>query len=354
MGLNERKLEIVASDAANGRDAVTHLRTPYLVFLGACESEAFAKTALGIRDWTDFVLGQQRFSPGVVDLGVPDMTATEAKAAGAGSFVIGVSAIGGQLSKGWREAILSAIEAGLDIVSGLHHRLVDEPTIAAAAALHGVTLHDVRHTSRELSVASGAKRTGRRLLTVGTDCALGKKYAALALAKAFNERGVAADFRATGQTGIMIAGSGVAVDAVPADFISGVVEALTPDAPANHWDVIEGQGSLFHPAYAGVSLGLLHGAQADTLVLCHDPSRQQVNGFPSYPMPSISDAIRRNEEAARLTNPQARVAALSLNTSKLAKDEALSLAHKLEDQFGLPCMDVMRFGLAQVVDRILG
>ncbi|MEO1657726.1 MAG: DUF1611 domain-containing protein [Pseudomonadota bacterium] len=353
MVLNERQLELVASEESGGGDAVTRLRTPYLVFLGGCESEAFGKTALGIRDWTSFVIGQQRFSSQVIDLGVPDLTAAEAKAAGAGSFVIGVSAIGGLLPDDWREAILSAIEAGLDVVSGLHHRLNDEPSFVAAAKLHGVTLHDIRHADRPLTVGTGSRRSGHRLLSVGTDCALGKKYAALALARAFKERGVPADFRATGQTGIMIAGRGVAIDAVPADFISGAVEELSPAADDDHWDLIEGQGSLFHPAYAGVSLGLLHGAQADCLVLCHDPSREHLNGFPDYPMPSIDEAIRRNEEAARLTNPDAKVVALSLNTSKMSRSAATDLAKSLEDEFGLPCMDVMRFGVDKVVDSIL-
>src|SRR6185503_8511421 len=167
-------------------------------------------------------------------------------------------------------------------------------------------------------VASGRRRTGRRLLTVGTDCAVGKKYTALALARELRARGVDATFRATGQTGILIAGSGIPIDAVVSDFVAGAAETLSPDAAPDHWDVVEGQGSLFHPAYAGVTLGLVHGTQPDLLVLCHEASRREIDDYPDHPIPLLAEALRRYREAAALTNPGVEWLGVSLNTGGLA------------------------------------
>src|SRR5262249_10280049 len=161
------------------------------------------------------------------------------------------------------------------------------------------------------------KRSGQRLLTVGTDCALGKKYTALALVAAFRKRGVDADFRATGQTGIMISGGGIPLDAVISDFAAGAAEMLTPDAAPDHWDVVEGQGSLFHPSYAGVSLALLHGTQPDVLVLCHEVGRERLAGLEEYATPDLQEAIGLNLILGRRTNQQIRCAGISLNTSIL-------------------------------------
>ena len=181
---------------------------------------------------------------------------------------------------------------------------------------------------------------------------MGKKYAALAIARALREAGFDADFRATGQTGIMISGSGVAIDSVIADFIAGAAEALSPDAPADHWDVIEGQGALFHPAYAGVTLGLVHGSQPDAMVLCHDPLRTTINGFPDYPLPDLATAITRYQEAARVTNPDARVVGISLNTSRLDDAAAAAVIAKIEADHGLPCFDPLRTSLIPLVQRL--
>ena len=167
---------------------------------------------------------------------------------------------------------------------------------------------------------TGKKRSGRRVLTVGTDCAVGKKYTALAIEKEMRARGVDADFRATGQTGIFISGRGIAVDSVVSDFVSGAAEWLSPAAAPQHWDVIEGQGSLFHPAYAGVTLGLIHGSQPDALVLCHDLARTGIADYEGYAIPSYEACFEAYLAAARLTNPAARFAGVSLNTSSL--DEA--------------------------------
>lgn len=330
------------------------IRKPYLLFVGDAATASLAKTAFGVRDWCpEDCIGQLRFGPGAVDLGLPDLTPAEAYTRGARSLLIGVAPVGGRIGDAWIAKIVEALHAGLDVVSGLHVRLADMPQVGDAARRLGRTLHDVRHANRSFPIATGRKRTGKRLLTVGTDCALGKKYTALALARAMRARGIAADFRATGQTGIMIAGGGVAIDAVVSDFVAGAAETLSPDAAADHWDVIEGQGALFHPAYAGVTLGLLHGSQPDALVLCHDPARTHTEFFPDYPLPSLEEALSTYLLHARRTNAAARFVGISLNTSALSIDEAQVLADATTARLGLPVCDPLRFGVDAVVERAL-
>jgi len=328
---------------------------PYLIFVGDEPLTTSTKTAQGVRTWApDDCTGQWRLTPEAADLGLPDMEPAAAHRAGARSVLIGIAPVGGQLPEAWVAPLVAAIEAGLDIVSGLHMRLASVPAIDEAARRGGRTLHDVRHGSRSFPVASGAPRAGKRLLTVGTDCALGKKYTALALTRAMRAIGLDADFRATGQTGIMIAGDGVAIDAVVADFVAGAAEWLSPAAAPDHWDVIEGQGAILHPAYAGVTLGLLHGSQPDALVLCHDPSRDGIDGFPGFPIRPLDETMALYVSLARVTNPAAAFVAISLNTSSLAEADALRLAADLEADHGLPCFDPMRFGVDEAVARIFG
>jgi uncharacterized NAD-dependent epimerase/dehydratase family protein len=241
-------------------------------------------------------------------------------------------------------ALIEALESGLDIVSGMHARLADTRELEAAARRLGRRLVDVRRPPAGIPIASGRKRSGQRLLTVGTDCALGKKYTALVLAREFAKRGVDADFRATGQTGILIAGAGIPMDAVVADFLAGAAEVLTPDADANHWDLVEGQGSLFHPSYSGVSLGLLHGTQPDVIVLCHEEGRDTILGLEDYPLPALEAAIQLHLELARRTNPHVRCAGVSLNTSKLAAADARAVLAERKARLGLPVADPMRGG----------
>ena len=329
------------------------MRTPYLLFLGRATTAADAKTAFGIRDWArELCLAQLRLEGASVDLGLPEMTPEIAAQSGARSMVIGVAPVGGQIPDDWHDVILRAAAAGLDVVSGMHIRLAAIPNLAATAARAGAALVDVRLSNREYPVATGRKRSGKRLLTVGTDCALGKKYTALALARAMRAKGMSVDFRATGQTGILIAGSGIPIDAVVGDFAAGAAEMLSPDAPPDHWDVIEGQGSLFHPAYAGVSLALLHGSQPDVMVLCHDPSRLRLNAFPHYAVPELTDAVSRYREAARLTNPRARVAAISLNTSMLPPNARSHVLSETAVKLDLPCFDPMVSRLEQILDAM--
>lgn len=330
------------------------IERPYLLFLGDARDQLAAKTADGIRQWRpDWCVGQWRLAGCKADLGLKDMDAKAARDKGAKTVVIGVANRGGVLGPTWIPLLVEAVEMGFDLASGLHQSLRAVPQIAAAAKKHGRKLSDVRLPDREFDVGSGAKRPGKRLLTVGTDCSVGKMYTSLALEQELKKRGKKADFRATGQTGILIAGSGVSVDAVVADFISGATEWLSPANDPDHWDLIEGQGSLFHASYAGVSLGLLHGAQADALVMCHEPTRKHMRGLPHYKLPPLEDCIQLNEQLARLTNPAARCVGVSINTSHLGKAEADRLLMETADQLGLPAVDPLKTGVGPIADRLV-
>jgi uncharacterized NAD-dependent epimerase/dehydratase family protein len=333
--------------------AAHDIRKPYLLLIGDMENPNNAKTAFGLRDWTpEACIGQLRFHDQAVDLGLPEMTPAQAVAAGARTLVIGIAPPGGQLPASWHRTLIEALNAGLDLAAGLHQRLSAIAEIAQCATKLGRRIHDVRHSDRTFAVGTGERRSGRRLLTVGTDCALGKKYTALAIAKALAARGHKVAFRATGQTGILISGRGVAVDAVVADFIAGAAETLSPPNAPDHWDIIEGQGSLFHAAYAGVTLGLVHGSQPDALVLCHDPTRKALNGFPHMPVVSPERAIEPYLTAARLTNAAARFVGVSLNTSSLTEAAAHEVLNNTSRSLGLPCVDPIRTGVEAIVTAL--
>jgi uncharacterized NAD-dependent epimerase/dehydratase family protein len=331
------------------------LPQPYLLFLGDTTEKGYAKTAFGLRDWAaDRCVGEWSCGGATVTTDLPRLTPKEARARGARALLIGVANTGGVISAGWIPSLIEALESGLDIISGMHAKLGEVAQLKSAAERHGRRLIDVRTPPRNIPIASGIKRSGKRLLTVGTDCAVGKKYTALALARAFKQRGLDADFRATGQTGIMIAGGGIPIDAVVADFEAGAAELLSPDASAQHWDVIEGQGSLFHPAYAGVSLGLLHGSQPDVIVVCHDPDRQYLLGHP-FPLPDLAETIDMNLRLGRRTNAAIRCAGISLNTSNLSEAAANKLLAEESARLGMPVADPMRAGAAfeRLVDQCL-
>ncbi|AWN52103.1 N-acetyltransferase DgcN [Methylobacterium sp. 17Sr1-1] len=329
------------------------IATPYLMFLGDVPDRLAAKTAYGIVDWRpEWCVGQLRLPGCAADLGIPDLTIADGVAKGARTLIVGVVNAGGVLPPHWVATIVAALEAGLDVASGLHTRLGSVPEIAEAASRHGRQLHDVRHSDQRFDTGKGTRRPGRRLLTVGTDCSVGKKYTVLALEKGMRDRGLDADFRATGQTGVFISGRGVAIDAVVADFISGAVEWIAPAAAPNHWDLIEGQGSLFHPSFAGVSLGLLHGAQADAFVVCHEPTRTTMRGV-KHPLPTIQQVIDLTVQLGRLTNPDIRPAGIAVNTQALAEGEARALLDTLAAEHGLPATDPVRFGVEGLVDRLV-
>ncbi len=329
------------------------LAKPYLMFLGDAKDQLAAKTADGIAYWRpEWCVGQFRLPGCVADVGLEDITIEEAQARGAKTMVLGVVNSGGFMPESWTASLTEALARGMDLASGMHARLEDFPEVAAAAAEHGRRLVNVRHSEQSFATGKGQRRSGKRLLTVGTDCSCGKKYTALALEKAMRALGLNADFRATGQTGVLIAERGVAIDAVIADFISGAAEWLTPENDADHWDVVEGQGSLFHPAFSGVTLGLLHGAQADALVLCHEPTRTHVRALPHFPMPDVGDAIAAYNASGRLTNPDCRVVGISVNTEALAEDAARRYLDDLSSSHGMPATDSLRFGVETLVDAL--
>ena len=329
------------------------LKQPYVVFLGDVDDPGYAKTGFGLVQWRrEACEAQLRFEGCDIDLGLADISSDEL-AGRSGSLVIGVAARGGAIADHWVPTLVAAAKAGLDIVAGTHTRANDIAELRAAAEESGVRIIDVRVPPKSIPIATGAKRSGKRLLTVGTDCAVGKKYTALAIEKEMLDRGLDATFRASGQTGIMIAGSGIAIDTVVCDFTAGAAELLSPDADALHWDVIEGQGSLYHPSYAGVSLGLLHGSQPDAIVLCHDASRAAVLGLEQFPLPTLTAAIQRNIELGNLTNRNIRCAGVAVNTSRIVPGERLSLLEEYEEETGLPCVDPLVQGAGRIVDHLM-
>jgi uncharacterized NAD-dependent epimerase/dehydratase family protein len=326
---------------------------PYLMFLGDAPDQLAAKTAQGVAHWRpEWCLGQFRMEGCQADLGLDDMSIEEAAKAGCRTVIVGVANRGGVISEAWTDALELAMDLGMDLASGLHKKLNDVERLRKAAERNGRQMLDVRHPTRDFDVADGKKRPGKRLLTVGTDCSVGKMYTSLAIEAELHKRGLKADFRATGQTGIFIAGDGVSVDAVIADFISGAAEWLSPANDEDHWDIMEGQGSLFHASFAGVSTGLLHGSQPDALVLCHEPTRTHMRGLPTYALPDLESCLQQNELVAQLTNPNARTVGVAVNTSALDPDAAKACLQEIEQRLGLPAVDPVRDGVVRIVDQL--
>lgn len=329
------------------------IKTPYLLFLGDAPDPLAAKVAQGIRDWRpENAIGQFRMEGCQADMRLPDMTLAEARAAGAETLVIGVANRGGVISPAWKKVLIAALEEGFDLASGLHNLLRDEPDLVAVAKATGRSLHDVRVPNVQYPIANGVKRSGKRCLAVGTDCSVGKMYTALAMDAEMKARGLKSSFRATGQTGILITGEGVPLDAVIADFMAGAVEWLTPDNDPDHWDMIEGQGSLFHISYSGVTMALVHGGQPDALILCHEPTRAHMRGLPDYEMPSLEALRDLALTLARQSNAAAQVVGISINTAAFGEDEALAYLAEVEKRMGLPAVDPFRQGAARLCDAL--
>lgn len=329
------------------------IETPYLLFLGDAPDMLAAKVAIGVRDWRpENSVGQIRLPGCGADLGLTEMSLAEAKEAGARTLVIGVANRGGVISAAWKEVLIQALEMGFDLASGLHNLLRDEGDLVAAAQTYGGTLHDVRVPTVGYPIANGVKRTGKRCLAVGTDCSVGKMYTAMAMERDMLARGMKASFRATGQTGILITGQGVPLDAVVADFMAGSVEYLTPDNDADHWDLIEGQGSLFHVSYSGVTMALIHGGQPDALILCHEPTRTHMRGLPGYNLPTLEQLRDTALPIARVANPACQVAGISINTQHMSEDEAKAYIGETEKNLQLPATDPYRFGSDKLVDAL--
>jgi uncharacterized NAD-dependent epimerase/dehydratase family protein len=326
---------------------------PYLIYLGDVTDESCCKTGFGLVHWArEHTIGQFRSNEDTVSVGLCDMTLEEAVAAGAKSLIIGIADVGGYLAESWHDDLIKAANAGLNIVSGGHQRLADIPGLPEAAAKAGVKLVEIRNPKINFPVGTGIKRTGHRLLTVGTDCALGKKYTALIIAKEMRERGINAHYRATGQTGIMIAGSGIPIDSVISDFVSGAAEVLSPAASADHWDIIEGQGSLIHPGYAAVTLGLLHGSQPDEIVLCHDPRQKCIQDSPHVKFPPLLEVIELYLVMGRLTNPEIRCSCISLNTRSMTDKERNDALARVRDETGLIVLDPVATGAGELIDYL--
>jgi len=330
-----------------------NLPSPYLLFIGNATDPLSIKMAKSAADWSpEMCVGEYSLPGCSVTTGLPAMTIEEGAQQGAKAFVLGFANSGGVLDPSLVASIITALEAGMDIINGLHDKLADIPEVAEKAQALGRRLIDIRHPTTKFKTGTGVKRPGKRLLTVGTDCSVGKMYTTLSLARGMQSQGIKATFRATGQSGILVAGEGVAVDCVVSDFISGSVEALCPANDDDHWDLIEGQGSLYHPAFAGVSLGLLHGSQPDALVICHALNRDHMRALPGRPLPSLEQVIEMNLTAARITNPDVKVIGVSVNTSSVSEDEALVYCKSVTEQLGLPCVDPIRHGVGALVEAL--
>ena len=329
------------------------IETPYLLFLGDVPDMLAAKVAIGIRDWrTENAVGQIRLPGCGADLGLTDMTLAEGRAAGAKTLVIGVANRGGVISAKWKEVLIAALAMGYDVASGLHNLLRAEADLVDAARQHGRILHDVRIPSVQYPIANGEKRRGKRCLPVGTDCSVGKMYTAMAMEREMTARRMKATFRATGQTGILITGDGVPLDAVIADFMAGSIEYLTPDNDEDHWDLIEGQGSLFHVSYSGVTLALIHGGQPDALILCHEPTRTHMRGLPGYSLPTLEQLRDTALPLAQVANPECRVTGIAVNTQHMSEPDARAYLEEVSQRMGLPATDPYRFGAGVLVDAL--
>lgn len=329
------------------------LKTPYLLFFGDEERPTYAKTGLGLAQWRpEACMGQFRLSPDATDAGLTDYNIVTAVEAGAKTVILGVALVGGSLPRHWIPALVQALELGMDVVAGFHSRLTSFPELVEAAERGGGELIDVRIPPEDIPVGNGLKRKGKRLLTVGVDCALGKKYTALALEKEMTAQGFNATFRATGQTGIMIAGSGIPMDAVVSDFLTGAAEMLSPANEEDHWDVIEGQGALHHPGYAPVSMGLLMGSQPDAFVVCTEAGRTHIAGWDNFPLPDISDVIERTIEIGAQYNPDIQPVGISVNTSSLNDAERMAYLRSLSEEYELPAVDPIKGGVGPIVNYL--
>ncbi|MBV9229907.1 MAG: DUF1611 domain-containing protein [Chloroflexi bacterium] len=273
------------------------------------------------------------------------------------TLLIGIAPKGGNLPAEWRWQLLTAIEKGLNIVSGLHFFLSEDEELRSAAQRRGVTIWDVRQPPEKRLVAEYIPhRPGSHtILAVGSDCATGKMTAMLEINREAQRRGLSSDFVATGQTGIMISGNGLPVDRIISDFVAGMVEEMVLDfAAKNDWVFVEGQGALNHPGYSPVTLGLLHGALPDAMIFCHLAGARMIEGYDNCPLPPLSRMIEINEEAVNWLHPRhnSKVVGISLMTYHLSEAAAYDEVKKVEDETGLPATDVVRFGAGKLMDAL--
>jgi uncharacterized NAD-dependent epimerase/dehydratase family protein len=288
--------------------------------------------------------------------GIPVVaTVNDALCFGPTTAIVGVATQGGRFPPAWRELLKSAIVKGLDVESGLHEFIGEDPELSELAARHGVELRDLRKPPPGLSVPTGANLEvpATIVLTVGSDCAIGKKTVAVELDLEARRRGLKSVFVPTGQTGIAIAGWGIAVDAVISDFLAGAAEWLVVEGARRGGELlfVEGQGSLAHPAYSGVTLGLVHGSAPHYFVLCHKAGATEVEGFPGHPLPSLPDLVELHERISLPARP-AQVAAIAVNTADLDEAAAREAVAEAAEETGLPADDPVRFGAGRLVDAV--
>jgi uncharacterized NAD-dependent epimerase/dehydratase family protein len=343
MDAARRRLAILAEgtlDFHHGKTAISLLRYRPEDIVAVIDSQNQGHT-------TQEVLGLGRATPIVASV-------TETFAMRPEALIIGIAPFGGGLPTEWRREILAAIEHGMDVIGGLHFMLGDDPEFARAARERGVQLVDVRRPPEDLQVATFAgHRPGAHVVTfVGSDCAVGKMTAALEVTQAARQMGLSAGFVATGQTGIMLEGEGIALDRVIGDFMSGAMEGLVTQAAERYdWVFVEGQGSLLHPAYSGVTLALLHGSAPDAMILVHPPNQTQIDSYP-VAIPPLPRLVTIYEDAAGWVKP-AKVAALALNTRGMGEREAREAIRAAEEATGLPATDPVRFGGEPLVTAVV-
>ena len=319
----------------------------------------YGKTMRGVVDYspnpTVAILDSQR--PGQTHKRIPVVgSVADALQYEPTTALVGVATQGGRFPPAWRELLKQSIEAGLDLESGLHEFVSEDPELVALAEQHGVELRDLRKPPADLSVPTGEnlRLDAKTVLTVGSDCAIGKKTVAIEIDREARARGLKSQFVPTGQTGVAIAGWGIAIDAVVADFLAGAAERLVVEGARRGGEllIVEGQGSLSHPAYSGVTLGLMHGSAPHAYVLCHVAGAREIEGYPGSPLPSLNELVELHERASLPSRP-ARVAAIALNTRDLGEEEAKAAVEAVRDETGLPTDDPVRFGASTVLDAVL-
>lgn len=334
--------------------SIYHIPRPFHLFLGDTLDAKAIKTATGLAKWCrDDVVGEYSMLDAYPSSGVdvPFMNYEQAVANGAKTLVIGLAPGGGQLPTMWVPELRKAMDAGLNIASGLHERISNKALLATCARRNGVQLFDFRYHPELYPLATGARRSGRRLLTVGHDSNCGKKYTTLSLKRLLDntlDLPFSHSFRSTGQTGFLISNSGINLDTIPADYMAGACEWLTPEAPNNHWDLVEGQGSLFHPAYAGGSAALLMGTQPDLMIMCVDVSRTRYRNTDMI-LGSLAEEMQVCTQFARRTNPEAGIFAISL---QVPSDESWGMYHE-HFQGMFPTLDIINPNIPETMQPIV-
>ncbi len=331
----------------------------YLILAEGMSADVhYGKTARGVVDYalTPVVAILDSTRAGETHKGIPIVgSVNDSLCFNPTTALVGAATAGGRFPPAWREQLKSCIAKGLDLESGLHERISDDPELAELAQRHGVELRDLRRPPADLNVPTGEnlRVPARIVLTVGSDCAIGKMTVSLELDREARRRGERSVFVPTGQTGIAIAGWGIAVDAVIADFIAGAAERLVVEG-ATKGDLlfVEGQGSLVHPAYSGVTLGLIHGSAPHAYVLCHRSGTTEIEGYPGHRLPSLAELVELHERISLPARP-AKVAAIALNTRDLDDDGARAAIEAAEQETGLTADDPVRFGAGRLVDTLL-